>query len=291
MTARTLLGTVVSHPEQRVVDDDAGIVFWVRPALQEHLDPVQVFVSARSADLVERVDLSLGAIVQATGQQSRGILIAGSLTSAALELPDDGANVTVPLPVPELARLDPGRAFRYRTFMVCWFAAFVTLGLFGMVTASNRYGAPGFGVFLAGAVWLVVRDLRVRSVDNRQYQELARSAAALVEARLEAVVPVARMFDLLGGGIERTGNPWNPTRARQPRPEGVEWADQTGRFAATIKPIPLQPKSNATITARRLTTWSPADQSRSTAARRGRAGSDCRRAERGRHSVAGCLPL
>ena len=133
VTARTLLGTVVSHPEQRVVDDDAGIVFWVRPALQEHLDPVQVFVSARSADLVERVDLSLGAIVQATGQQSRGILIAGSLTSAALELPDDGSNVTVPLPVPDLARLDPGRAFRYRTFMVCWFAAFVTLGLVGMV--------------------------------------------------------------------------------------------------------------------------------------------------------------
>ncbi|HSP36179.1 MAG TPA: hypothetical protein VLR26_00310 [Frankiaceae bacterium] len=76
------------------------------------------------------------------------------------------------------------------------------------------------------------------------------------------VVPVATMFDLLGGGIERAGKPLEPHPRSTASPWGVEWADQTGRFAATIKPIPLQPKSNATITARRLTTWSPADQYR-----------------------------
>ena len=254
MTGTTLTGTIVSRPEQKVVDDDFGIVFWVEPAIERPLDPVQVFVAARSADLVERVDLSIGATVQAGGRLLRGILIADSLTSTRLVLPDDGASVTVTLPVPALARLDPGRAWRYRAFLVCWFAALVPLGVIGMVTDSNRVGAPAVLVMLAGGVWLVVRDLRIRATDDRQYQQLARSAAELVESQLDAVVPAGAMFALLGGGVERTGNPWNPTRVRQPREQGVQWADETGRFAATISPIPLQPESAATITARRLTT-------------------------------------
>jgi len=69
-----------------------------------------------------------------------------------------------------------------------------------------------------------------------------------VRTRLDIGVPPAAMFSMLGGGLERTGNPWRPTRPAQPGP--AYWVDEVlaARLAVDVTRQPLQLGAPASIT-------------------------------------------
>ena len=246
---QTFHGIVASRPEQTVLDDDRGIIFWVQTDHDPHTDAAQVFLSATRADQVDGVDLGIGSELTIEGSPlGNGVTCATALRPAAHRPQPRGRVLgTVQVHVPDLARLDPGRERRYQRTLWGGLAVMVGFGVVGMVK-STTVGNVGFLVFLALCVWLVWNDLATRKVDDREYAALAQQAVEAVRARLNIDVPAQAMFTMLGGGLERTGNPWRPMRPCEPGP--AYWVAEAvrARLAVDITPQPLQPDAPATIT-------------------------------------------
>ncbi|WNQ11450.1 hypothetical protein MJA45_28295 [Paenibacillus aurantius] len=248
MTGRTTFDAIVSSlTEPYHLEGDRGIIFRVRTSRAEE---VQVFLPVSRAELVDEVDLSAGAKLRIEGEQlDTGIVVVLDLSpSPGFSLEPEGRLLgTVDIPIPALSRLNPWRERRYKLILWGGIAAVLAVGIIGMTT-DNAVGNVAMPLFLALCAWLVVGDLLTRRVDNREYAALARTAAEAIQAGLHVPVPEAAVVTLLGGGLERTGNPWNPTRPQQPR--AVSW--RSGReqavLHADITPKPLRPNSTATIT-------------------------------------------
>ena len=249
MTApQTFHGIVASRPEQTVLDDDRGIIFWVQTDEDPHADAAQVFLSATRADQVEGVDLAIGSELTIEGAPlGNGVTAATALRAAEHRPPRGRVLGTVEVHVPHLARLDPRRERRYQLLVRGGIATIVVLGVIGMVK-SPVVGNAGFIFFLLWGAVLVWDDLRTRKIDDREYAALSDDVVTAVRSRLNIDVPPRAVFDMLGGGLERTGNPWRPMRPRQAGP--AYWvAEAVGaRLAVDITPQPLQPNAPATIT-------------------------------------------
>lgn len=250
MTApQSFYGIVASRPEPTVLDDDRGIIFWVQTDHEPHADAAQVFLSVTRADQVDGVDLVIGSELTIEGAPlGNGVTSATALRPAA-HRPQPRGRVLgkVEVHVPDLARLDPGRERRYRLTLWGGLALMLVLGVVGMVK-STTIGNIGFWVFLALCAWLVWDDLRTRRIDDREYTALADDVVSAVRSRLNIDVPPQAAFDMLGGGLERTGHPWRPMRPRRPGP-AVWVSDVVGaRLGVDVVPQPLQPDAPATIT-------------------------------------------
>ena len=248
-TTRTFYGSVSSRPEETTLDQDRGIIFWVQTDDGPHAEAARAFLSVTRAEQVDDVDLTIGSELAIEGVPLGDGLTAATTLRPAPPRPQPEGRVlgSVDIHVPALARLDPGRERRYQLTLWGGLALVLGLGVTGMVT-STALGNVSFIVFLVLCVWLVWNDLRMRRVDDREYAALAGAAVEAVRARLNLDVPPGAMFSMLGGGLERTGNPWRPTRPRQPG--AAYWvADVVGaRLAVDITPQPLQPVAPATIT-------------------------------------------
>ncbi|MGO4604148.1 hypothetical protein [Terrabacter sp. 2YAF2] len=249
MTApQTFHGIVASRPEQTVLDDDRGIIFWVQTDDDPHTDAAQVFLSATRADQVEGLDLAIGSELTIEGAPlGNGVTCASALRLAEHRRPRGRVLGTVEVHVPDLARLDPGRERRYQLLVWGGVATIVVLGVIGMVK-SSVVGNIGFIFFLLWGAVLVWDDLRTRKIDDREYAALSNDLVTAVRSRLNIDVPPQAVFDMLGGGLERTGNPWRPMRPRRTGP--AYWvAEAVGaRLAVDITPQPLQANAPATIT-------------------------------------------
>ena len=242
-------GTVAGPVERTELDGEPAIAFWLQSGQEPRTEGARVVLPVSHADQVDEVSLAVGSGIAVEGQlRSDGVTVATTLRPATPRPEPSGPLIgTVEIRVPELARLDPRRERRYRITVWGGLVAVVGLGVVGMVWKS-WVGNVGFIAFLALCAWLVVNDLRTRKVDDREYGALARDAARAVRSGMNVDVPEGAMFDLLGGGLEHTGNPWRPTRPRSPR--RVFWVDGvTGlRLAADVTPRPLERRSTATIT-------------------------------------------
>ncbi|WP_076260752.1 hypothetical protein [Intrasporangium flavum] len=242
-------GIVTAPPEQTELDGELGIVFWLQSGRQPRTEAARVFVPARHAEQVDDVGLGAGAAIAVGGRlRPDGVIEATTLRPLEPGQDPTGRLIgTVEVRVPDLARLDPWRERGYRLVLRGGLATVVVLGAVGMFWRS-WVGNVAFILFLAFCAYLVVDDLRTRKIDDREYASLARDAVGAVRAELALEVPESAMFDMLGGGLERTGNPWRPTVPRRPR--RVFWVDAAARarFAADVAPQPLRPDSPATIT-------------------------------------------
>ncbi|WP_323101290.1 hypothetical protein [Intrasporangium sp. YIM S08009] len=248
-TPWTCEGTVAGPVERTELDGEPAIAFWLKSGQEPHVEAARVFLPIAHADQVDEVSLAVGSALAVAGQlRSDGVTVATTLRPA-MPRPEPTGRVigTVEVRVPDLARLDPGRERRYQLTLWGGFAAIIGLGAVGMAWRS-WVGNVGFFVFLAFCVWLLVNDLHTRRVDDREYGALARDAVGAVRSGMNVEVPEGAMFDMLGGGLDRTGNPWRPTRPRSPR--RVFWVDEAARarLAADVTPQPLQRRSTATIT-------------------------------------------
>lgn len=250
MTApQSFYGIVASRPEQTVLDDDRGIIFWVQTDHEPHADAAQVFVSATRADQVDGVDLVIGSELTIEGALlGNGVTSATALRPAAHRPQPRGRVLgTVEVHIPALARLSPGRERRYQLLVWGGMAVIVVLGAIGMVR-STVVGNVGFIFFLVWGAVLVWDDLRTRKIDNREYAALSSDVVTAVRSRLNIDVPPQAVFDMLGGGLERTGNPWRPMRPRRPGPALWVAPAVGARLAVDVTPHPLQPDAPATVT-------------------------------------------
>lgn len=242
-------GIVVSATEQTTLDDDRGITFWVQAGRDPHAEATRVFLSVDHADQVDEVELTIGAELTIDGVlRPDGILAATTLRRAPHRPAPQGRVLgTAPVHVPDLSRLDPWRERRYGLTLWGGLGLVIVLGVIGMVWSST-VGNASFLLFLALCAWLVWDDLRTRRIDDREYAALADEVVASVRNQLNIDVPAQAAFAMLGGGLERTGNPWRPTRPRRPGP--AHWvAEAVGaRVAIDIAPQPLQPDAPATVT-------------------------------------------
>ncbi len=242
MTApQTFHGIVASRPEQTVLDDDRGIIFWVQTDDDPHTDAAQVFLSATRAEQVEGVDLAIGSELTIEGAPlGNGVTSASALRPAEHRPPRGRVLGTVQVQVPDMARLDPGRERRYQLLVWGGVATIVVLGVIGMVK-SSVVGNVGFIFFLLWGAVLVWGDLRIRKIDDREYAALSNDVVTAVRSRLNIDVPSQAVFDMLGGGLERTGNPWRPMRPRRTGP--AYWvAEAVGaRLAVDVTPQPPSP--------------------------------------------------
>ena len=248
-TPWTCEGVVAGPVEQTELDGEPGIVFWLTSGLEPHVEAARVFLPVTRAEQVDEVSLATGSVLAVEGRlRPDGVTVASTLRPGRPRPKPSGRVIgAVEVRVPDLARLDPNRERRYRLTLWGGLLGVVGLGAVGMVWKA-WVGNVGFIMFLALCAWLVVDDLRTRKVDDREYGALAHDAAGAVRSAINVEVPEAAMFDMLGGGLERTGNPWRPTRPRSP--QRVVWVDEAtrARLAADVTPRPLQRRSTATIT-------------------------------------------
>lgn len=248
-STRTFEGVLAGSPEPTTLDGDHGIVFWVRTARPPRDEAAQVFLSASRADQVDHVDLRPGTAIAVEGVlRADGVTVATLLRPTTRAPHPPGQLVgTVHVVVPPLARLDPWRERGYRLGLYGGLAVVLALGLVGM-SRVEWVGNLAFILFLLVCAWLVWQDLHTRKVDEREYTRLAATVTEAVRAQLDVAVPPLAMFTALGGGLERTGNPWRPMRPRRPQP--VTWVEDVLRLrlALDVSPKPLRPGSPATIT-------------------------------------------
>ena len=250
MTApQTFHGIVASRPEQTVLDDDRGIIFWVQTDDDPHTDAAQVFLSATRADQVEGLDLGdrVGAHHRGSPARQRRHLRLGPAAGGAPPRREVGcwapSRSTSPTwrastRVASVATSSwCGAVWRPSS---CWVSS--------AMVKSSVVGNIGFIFFLLWGAVLVWGDLRTRKIDDREYAALSNDVVTAVRSRLNIDVPPQAVFDMLGGGLERTGNPWRPMRPRRTGP--AYWVAEAvaARLAVDITPQPLQPNAPATIT-------------------------------------------
>ena len=230
MTApQTFHGIVASRPEQTVLDDDRGIIFWVQTDHDPHTDAAQVFLSATRADQVDGVDLGIGSELTIEGSPlGNGVTCATALRPAAhRRSPAVGcwarSRSTSPTWRPRPGSRAPLPAALGGAGWPRWSGwchrhgeehrrrqrRFPSSSSSGVRCWSGRPGAPG----------------RSTTASTPHCQHASRPSGPAQHRRAAQAV-----FDMLGGGLERTGNPWRPMRPRQTGP--AYWVAGGGRGAA-----------------------------------------------------------
>lgn len=202
---------------------------------------------ARAARLPRRRRLTIGTPVHITGELlDDGTVVAASLMEAPDELLRGRLVGNVDLAIPPLGQLDPARKRRERRGLQVACTTIVVMAFAGLVV-GQWLGNVAMVLLLVLVGWLVTRDLRNRRHDRREYDILAVTARERIRDETGITLPQDALRQLLGAGLERTGDPWHPTRPRTPTPVVLASDDGAPPLRLDITPKPLQPGTTATI--------------------------------------------